>query len=73
LKKQIEELIQRGKLQKFVKRDHQSQSRVEEKSHDDHKDDERDHLKQAMGEIRMIIGRLVIGGSYKSLRKAYQR
>ena len=27
LKEQIEELIQRGKLQKFIKRDHQSRSR----------------------------------------------
>lgn len=44
LKEQIEELIQRRKLQKFIKRDHQSQSRAEDKSHEDHKDDEQDHL-----------------------------
>ena len=49
LKEQIEELIQRGKLQKFVKRDHQSQLRAEEKSHNDNKDDGRDHPKQVVG------------------------
>ena len=49
MKEQIEELIQRGKLQKFVKRDHQSQSRAEEKSHNDNKDDGRDHPKQVVG------------------------
>ena len=32
LKEQIEELIQRGKLQKFVKKDHQSQLKEEDKS-----------------------------------------
>ena len=38
LKKQIEELIQRGKLQKFIKKDHQSRSRAEDKPHNDVKD-----------------------------------
>ena len=56
LKEQIKELIQRGKLQKFVKRDHQSQSRAEDKSYNDNKDNRRDHPKQAVGEIRMITG-----------------
>jgi len=55
LKEQIEELIQRGKLQKFVKKDHQSRSGMEGKSRDDPKDDEEDHPKQAIEEIRMII------------------
>ena len=32
LKEQIEELILRGKLQKFVKKDHQSQLKEEDKS-----------------------------------------
>ena len=48
LKEQIEELIQRGKLQKFVKRDHQSRSGMEGKSCDNPKDDEEDHPKQAI-------------------------
>ena len=34
LKEQIEELIQRGKLQKFIKKDHQSQPKAKDKSHD---------------------------------------
>ena len=38
LKKQIEELIQRGKLQKFIKKDHQSRSRAEDKPHNNVKD-----------------------------------
>ena len=40
LKEQIEELIQRGRLQKFVKKDYQSWPRTEEKSNDDHKEEE---------------------------------
>ena len=73
LKEKIEELIQRGKLQKFVQKDYQSRHRMEENSNDDQKEDERDRPKKVMGEIRMIIGGLVAGGSYKSLRKAVQR
>ncbi|XP_023878646.1 uncharacterized protein LOC111991099 [Quercus suber] len=73
LKEQIEELIQRGKLQKFVKRDHQSRPTTEDKNHDDAKDDRRDHPKQVAGEIRTIVGGPVSGGSYKSLKKMYCR
>ncbi|XP_050281494.1 uncharacterized protein LOC126722375 [Quercus robur] len=71
LKEQIEELIQRGKLQKFIKRDHQPQSRAEDKNHDNAKDDGRDHTKQVVGEIWTIVGGPVSGGSYKSLKKTY--
>ncbi|XP_023873740.1 uncharacterized protein LOC111986342 [Quercus suber] len=73
LKEQIEELIQRGKLQKFVKRDHQPRPSAEDKNQDDVKDDRRDHPKQVMGEIRTTIGRPVLGGSYKSLKTTYYR
>ena len=45
LNEQIEELIQQGKLQKFIKRDHHPQTRTNNKSHDDAKDDGRDHPK----------------------------
>ena len=45
LKEIILELIQRGKLQKFLKRDHHPRTRTNDKSHDDAKDDGRDHLK----------------------------
>ena len=73
MKEQIEELIQRGRLQKFVKKDYLSRPRTEEKSNDDHKEEEQDRPKQAVGEKRVIIGGLVIGGSYWSLRKTFQR
>ena len=46
---------------------------MKEKSTDDHKEEDQDNPKQVVGEIRTIIGGLVIGGSYKSLRKAIQR
>ena len=71
LKEQIEELIQRGKLQKFIKRDHLPGSRAEDKTHDNAKDDGRDHPKQAMREKRMIAGGPVSKGLYKSLKKTY--
>ncbi|XP_023919235.1 uncharacterized protein LOC112030801 [Quercus suber] len=73
LKEQIEELIQRGKLQKFVKRDYQPQFKTEDKNHDDPKGDKRDHPKQVVGEIRTIAGGPVLGGSYRSLKKTYYR
>ena len=53
LKEQIKELIH----QKFIKRNHKSRSRTKDKPHDDNKDDGRDYLKQAVGEIRMRTGR----------------
>ena len=73
MKEQIEELIQRGKLQKFVKKDYQARHQTEEKSTDDHKEEDRDNPKQTVGEIRMITRGPVVGGSYKFLRKAVQR
>lgn len=44
-KERIEELIQRRKLKKFVKKDYQSRSRLEDKPNDNHKGEERDHPK----------------------------
>ena len=73
MKEQIEELIQRGKLQKFVKRDHQPRSRADDKTHDDAKDNGQDLPKQVVGEIQTILGGPVLGGSYKSLKKMYYR
>ena len=46
---------------------------MEERSIDDHKEDDWDHPRQVVGEIRMITRGPVAGGSYKSLRKAVQR
>lgn len=67
LKEHIEE------LKSWSKKDRQSQSRSEDKSHDNHKDDLQDHLKQVVGEIKMITGGPITGGSYKSLKRAYNR
>ena len=73
LKEQIEELIQRRKLQKFVKKDYQAHLQIEEKPTDDQREEDRDNLKPIVGEIRMITGGPVVEGSYKSIRKAVQR
>ena len=73
LKEQIKELIQRGKLKKFVKKDYQTHHRMEEKSTNENKEDDWDNPKQVVRETRTIIGGPVVGGSYKSLRKAIQR
>ena len=73
LKKQIEELIQKEKLQKFIKKNtygrpkQANRTRSEEKLKDDDKPWERP--KNAIGEIRMINGDPTIGGSFKSLKK----
>ena len=70
MKKQIEELIQQGKLQKFVKKDYQVRQQTEEKPTDDQTKEDRENLKPIVGEIRMITRGPIVGGSYKSLRKA---
>ena len=46
---------------------------MEEKSTNDHKEENWDNLKPIIGEIKTITGGPVIGGSYKSLRKVVQR
>ena len=73
MKEQIEELIQKGKLQNFVKKDYHASHQSKEKSSDDHKEEDRVNPKQVMGEIRTITGGPVVGASYKSLRKSVQR
>ena len=66
-------MIQRGRLQKFIKRDHYPRARADDNPYDNVKDDGRDHPKQVVGEIRTITGGLVSGGLYKSLKKTYYR
>ena len=51
--------------------DQQPRSRIDDKPHDDSKDDGWDHPKQVVGEIRTIIGGPISGGSYKFLKKTY--
>ena len=77
LKEQIEELIWKGKLQKYVKKResskfsdgnksrHESSSRSEDRPFQPPQD--------VIGEIKTIVGRPFTGGSFKSLKKACQR
>ena len=77
LKEQIEELIRKGKLQKYVK--NEDSSRFRDGNKDRHGDSQKDedhippHPQSAIREIKTIMGGPSIGGPSKSLRKSYQR
>ena len=68
LKGKTEELIHKGKLRKFLKKDHHHHW-VEEKPKqaDVRKDEEQENTRATVGEIRMITRKPVTGGSFKSL------
>ena len=77
LKEQIDELIWKGKLQKYVKKwesskfsdsnksRHESLSRSEDRPFQPPQD--------VIGEIKTIVGGPFTGGSFKSLKKACQK
>ena len=75
LKEQIEELIQKGKLQKYVKRG--DSNKYSKK--DQHRGSQRDEdlppprPQSALGEIKTITEGPTTGGSFRSLRKSHQR
>ncbi|XP_065638182.1 uncharacterized protein LOC136071148 [Quercus suber] len=77
LKEQIEELIRRGKLQKFVKKGEHNKFRDENK--DQHESLSRNGGRESqppqnvIGEIQTIAGGPTTGGSFKSLKKTHQR
>ncbi|XP_050246488.1 uncharacterized protein LOC126694326 [Quercus robur] len=76
LKEQIEELIQKGKLQKYVKKGEYSKFKDGNKSqHRSSSQDDRSSQppQDVIGEIKTITGGPFSGGSFKSLKKAYQR
>ncbi|XP_023896811.2 uncharacterized protein LOC112008713 [Quercus suber] len=77
LKKQIEELIQNGKLQKFVKNGEfgRSKDNHREKSGNPPTDKDKSYnrLQSTNGEIKMIARGPSTGGSFKSLKKSQQR
>ena len=77
LKEQIEELIQKGKLQKYVKKGEHSKFRDDNKiQHESFsRDDDRPSLppRRVIGEINTITGGPFSGGSFRSLKKAYRR
>ncbi|XP_030924012.1 uncharacterized protein LOC115950874 [Quercus lobata] len=77
LKEQIEELIRKGKLQKYVKKGEYSKSRDDNKTQ--HESFSRDDdcpsypPNKVIGEINTITGGPFSGRLFKSLKKAYQR
>ena len=77
LKEQIEELIQRRKLQEYVKKGETSRFRNNNKSQCEPSPRDKDHTSQrppsVIEEIKTITGGPSTGGSFRSLRKTYQR
>ena len=77
LKEQIEKLIRKGKLQKYVKNGEYSKFRDSNKSQNGTSSKSGDRSSQppqdVIGEIKTIAGGPFSGGSFKSLKKAYQR
>ena len=77
LREKIEELIWKGKLQKYVKKGEYSKFRDDNKiqhvsfSRDDDRQSQPPY--KVIGEINTITGGPFSGGSFKSLKKAYQR
>ena len=74
LKEQIEELIWKGNLQKYVKKRESCRFRDDDKNQCGFSAKDKDHTSQrpqtVIGEIRTIIGGPFIGGSFRSFRKA---
>lgn len=73
LKEQIEEMIQKGKLQNLAKEITIIKIEEKLKQNDNRNEDEQNNVGTTVSEIRMINGGLVIGGSFKYLWKAHQR
>ena len=77
LKEQIEELIQKGKLQRFMKRGELSRSRDDNKDKREALPRDEDHTSQrspnVIREIETITSGPSIGGPFRSLKKSYQR
>ena len=75
MKEQIEELIRKGKLQRFVKKGEPSRSRDDNKDKREASSRDEDHASQGppsvIGEIKMIIGGPSTGGLFKSLKKSF--
>ena len=77
LKEQIEELIRKGKLQRFVKKGEPSKfgddNKCKREASPRDEDITSQHLPSVIAEIKMITSGPSIGGSFKSLKKSYQR
>ena len=74
LKEQLEELIRKGKLQKYVKKGESSRFGGDSKNQHESSPKDEDHASQhrpsVIREIKTITGGPSIGGSFQSLRKA---
>ena len=70
-------MIQKGKLQKYVKKGEYSKFRDGKESQHESLSRSDDYLFQpqqdVIGEIKMIVGGPFIGGSFRSLKKTCQR
>ena len=77
LNEQIEELIRKGKLQRFVKKGEPNKSRDDNKDKCEASPREEDltsqRLPSVIEEIKTIVGGPSTGGSFKSLKQSYQR
>ena len=75
LKEQIEELIQRGKLQQYVKKGDSAKygQKGQQRGFRRDEDQTQHHPQTALGEIKTITGGPTSGGSFRSLKKLYQR
>ena len=77
LKEQVKELIRKGKLQKYVKKNEYSKFRNDNKSQHESSSRDNDRPSQppqdVIGEIKTITGGPFTRESFKSLKKAYQR
>ena len=76
LKEQVEELIRKGRLQKYVKKNEYNKFRSDHRSQHESSSRNDGHPSQpsqnVIGEIKTITGGPFTGGSFKSLKKAYQ-
>ena len=77
MKEQTEELIQKGKLQRYVKKGDYRSFKRSNKNQSEFTlgGNDRPHQppQDVIGEIQMISGGPLTGGSFRSLRKATQR
>ena len=75
MKEQIEELIRKGKLQQYVKKG-DSTKYSQKGQHGGFRRDEDNSQPRpptALGEIKTINGGPTVGGSFRSLKKSYQK
>ncbi|XP_030945784.1 uncharacterized protein LOC115970265 [Quercus lobata] len=75
LKEQIKELIRNGKLQQYIKMGDSSRYGQKSQQVSSRRDEDRPQPRpqSALGEIKTIAGGPTTRGSFKSLRKSYQR